>query len=225
MIRCIIVDDEPLAREVLEGYIKQSPALKLIKKCSNALEAFDVLHAQPIDLMFLDIQMPAINGIDFLKSLRHPPAVIFTTAFAHYAVTGFELEAIDYLLKPITHERFDKSIQRLLKIHAPKQPDLVKDYSYFKVSGKLVKVHHADLLYAQSVKDYISLKTRQGDFLVHMTMKFLEQSLPANQFVRIHRSYLVNKAAINRVERQQVQIGDELIPVSESYRNNLAVID
>lgn len=164
MMRCIIVDDEPLAREVLEGYIKQSPPLQLVKKCSNALEAFDVLHTQTIDLMFLDIQMPAINGIDFLKSLRHPPAVIFTTAFAQHAVTGFELEAVDYLLKPITRERFDKSIQRLLKIYTPKQSGPVKNYTYFKVSGKLVKVQHTDLLYAQSVKDYISLKLSRVTF-------------------------------------------------------------
>jgi DNA-binding LytR/AlgR family response regulator len=225
MMTCIIVDDEPLAREVLEGYIKQSPVLQLVKKCSNALEAFDVLHTHSVDLMFLDIQMPAINGIDFLKSLRHPPAVIFTTAFANYAVTGFELEAVDYLLKPITRERFEKSIQRLLKTHIPDQPHPIKDYTYFKVSGKLIKVCHADILYAQSVKDYISLKTKQCNFLIHMTMKFLEQSLPADQFVRVHRSYLINKAAITAVERQQVFVGKELIPVSESYRDNLASIN
>jgi DNA-binding LytR/AlgR family response regulator len=158
MITCIVVDDEPLAQEVLQNYIARLPTLVLIKKCNNALDAFNVLHAGRIDLMFLDIKMPGISGVDFVRSLKKPPAVIFTTAFADYAVTGFELDAIDYLLKPITFDRFERAINKLLKINQQEQPE-EKNYTYFKVSGKLVKVFHADLLYVQSVKDYLQICT------------------------------------------------------------------
>jgi DNA-binding LytR/AlgR family response regulator len=224
MIRCLIIDDEPLAQEVLENYISQSGQLELAGKCNNALEAFNILHTQVIDLMFLDIKMPGITGLDFIKSLKNPPAVIFTTAYSEYAVTGFELDAIDYLLKPVTYERFLKSIGKLLKIQQT-EPPAEKNYTYFKVSGQLVKVLHSDLLYAQSVKDYIHLKTTQGNYLTHMTMKFLNELLPAGIFVRVHRSYLVNKLLVSLVDRSYLKIGDELIPVGEYYKSALGFID
>ncbi|MDT3403703.1 LytR/AlgR family response regulator transcription factor [Mucilaginibacter terrae] len=224
MIKCIIVDDEPLAQEVLENYTARIPQLKLIKKCSNALEAFEVLHNQAVDLMFLDVKMPGINGLDFIRSLKNPPAVIFTTAFAEHAVTGFELDAIDYLLKPITFERFEKAINKLLKVHQPEAVEL-KDYTYFKVSGQLVKVVHNDLLYAQSVKDYIQLCTNRGNYLTHMTMKYLNELLPSPTFLRVHRSYMVNKACVNVIDKSIIKIGAEIIPVGENYRHNLGLID
>jgi two-component system LytT family response regulator len=216
----MIVDDEPLALDVLESHISRCPQLQLARRCRNALEAFDVLHNEQIDLLFLDIKMPSISGIDFIRSLKHPPAVIFTTAYAEYAVTGFELDAIDYLLKPITFERFQKSIDRLLKISQPKLP-AIKSYTYFKVAGNLVKIQHDDLLIAQSVKDYIHLKTKQGNYLTHMTMKYLEELLPIGTFMRVHRSYLINRSAITLLGRQQLEIGGEKVPVGENYRQNL----
>jgi DNA-binding LytR/AlgR family response regulator len=224
MIKCMIVDDEPLALDVLESHIGRCPQLQLAQRCRNALEAFDVLHNQQIDLLFLDIKMPSISGIDFIRSLKEPPAVIFTTAYAEYAVTGFELDAVDYLLKPVTFERFQKSIDKLLKIRQPKQAE-VKNYTYFKVAGNLVKIQHDDLLIAQSVKDYIHLKTRQGNYLTHMTMKYLEELLPAGTFIRVHRSYLINRSAITLLGRQQLEIGGEKVPVGENYRQNLAGMD
>ncbi len=217
MIRCIIVEDEPLAQEVLENYIISNKLFMLIKKCSNALEAFDVLHSNEIDLMFLDIKMPGINGLDFVKSLKKPPAMIFTTAFANYAVDGFELEAVDYLLKPITYERFDKAVKKLLRIQSAK-PVERKEYTYFKVSGRLIKVSHNELVYARAVKDYISLCTTHGNYLTHMTMKYLEELLPAENFIRLHRSYLVNKKSVDVIEKSCVRIGEELIPIGENYR-------
>ncbi|MES2275341.1 MAG: response regulator [Bacteroidota bacterium] len=220
MIRCVIVDDEPLALDVLESHIALSPQLQLMRRCRNALEAFDVLHNEQIDLVFLDIKMPSISGIDFIRSLKEPPAVIFTTAYSEYAVTGFELDAVDYLLKPITFERFQKSIDKLLKIRQQGQAE-VKNYTYFKVAGNLIKIMHTDLLLAQSVKDYIHLKTKQGNHLTHMTMKYLESLLPADTFIRVHRSYLVNRSAITLLGRQQLEIGDEKVPVGENYRPNL----
>jgi len=223
MINCIIIDDEPLAQDVLENYIGRLPQLSLIKKCNNALEAFNVLHTQQIDLMFMDIKMPGINGIDFIRSLKNPPAVIFTTAFANYAITGFELEAVDYLLKPITFDRFQRAVNKLLKIHQQEQPE-EKNYTYFKVSGKLVKVLHVDLLYAQSVKDYIQICTTQGNYLTHMTMKYLNGLLPGDSFIRVHRSYLVNKKWVIQIDKTGLKIGNELIPIGDNYRVNLEQI-
>jgi len=223
MIRCILVDDEPLALEVLEHFISCTPQLELVAKCGNALDAFKILHDQQVDLMFLDIKMPGISGLDFVSSLKNPPAIIFTTAFAEHAVKGFELDAVDYLLKPITFERFEKSIRKLLKTRLP-EPEETKDYTYFKVSGRLIKIFHTDLLYAQSVKDYILICTRSGNHLTHMTMKYLAELLPSPAFLRMHRSYLVNRAAINQADKNNVFVGSEIIPVGESYRGNLEKI-
>ncbi|WP_199562642.1 LytR/AlgR family response regulator transcription factor [Pedobacter chinensis] len=221
MINCLIVDDEPLAQDILETYIKGNNNLCLIKKCSTAIEAFEVLHQQKIDLIFLDIKMPALSGIDFLKSLKNPPAVIFTTAFSEYAVTSYELEAVDYLLKPITTERFQKSLDKLFRSQSM-LIDTEKEYTYFKVSGNLVKVSHTEILYAQSIRDYIMLYTKIGNLMVHMTMKYLCGLLPESQFKRIHRSYLVNKIHITAISKSQVLLNEIEIPVGEIYRGNIS---
>jgi DNA-binding LytR/AlgR family response regulator len=220
MIRCIIVDDEPLARQVLERYLAQTPELQLEATCSNALEGFEALGSRQIDLVFLDIKMPKLSGLDLFRSLKNPPAVIFTTAFSEYAVDGFELEALDYLVKPITYERFEKSIKRLLKSHLT-EVVAEKDYTYFKVSGQLVKIMHNELLYAQSIKDYIRLQTSKGSYLTHMTMKYLSELLPASNFLRVHRSYLINRSYAERIDRNAVMIKGEQIPVGENYRHLL----
>lgn len=220
MKNCLIVDDEPLALDIIESYVNGNEQLCLIKKCNTAFEAFEVLHHVKIDLLFLDIKMPGLNGIDFIKSLKNPPAVIFTTAFSEYAVASYELEAIDYLLKPITLERFNKSLDKFFK----SQPTTInekKDYTYFKVSGKLVKVEHGDILYAQSIKDYIMLYTILGNLIVHMTMKYLGELLPEDQFVRVHRSYLVNQSHINVIGKNQIQLNDTEIPIGEHYKEML----
>lgn len=220
MIKCIIVDDEPLALDILERHIAECPQLKLVGRCRNALEAFDTLHSEQIDLVFLDIQMPSINGIDFIRSLKQPPGVIFTTAYTEYAFTGFELDAIDYLLKPVTLERLNKSLEKLLKLKQG-EPAVAKNYTYFKVAGNLIKIMHDDLLVAKSVKDYMYLNTKQGKYLTHMTMKSLEALLPPHMFIRVHRSYLVNQQAIKLVGRKHLEIGNERIPVGENYRQHL----
>lgn len=219
MISCLIVDDEPLAQDILAIYVQGAPTLHLVKKCSTALEAFEVLHQEQIELLFLDVKMPGLNGIDFIRSLKNPPAVIFTTAFSEYAATSYDLEAIDYLLKPITQERFDKALAKFFKLQPAVEE--VKDYTYFKVSGKLVKIAHADLLYAQSIKDYILLHTQNGNFIVHMTMKYLSELLPQVQFIRVHRSYLVNRAMINAIGKNQLYLNEVDIPIGESYRAEL----
>lgn len=219
MISCLIVDDEPLAQDILETYVQGVATLRLVKKCSTALTAFEVLHQEQIDLMFLDVKMPGLNGIDFIRSLKNPPAVIFTTAFSEYAAQSYDLEAVDYLLKPITQERFDKALAKFFK----SQPTVeeTKDYTYFKVSGKLIKVMHMEILYAQSIKDYLLLHTLQANLIVHMTMKYLSELLPQAQFIRVHRSYLVNCAMISTIGKNQLYLSEVEIPVGDSYRAEL----
>ncbi|PYF75116.1 LytR/AlgR family response regulator transcription factor [Pedobacter nutrimenti] len=221
MINCLIVDDEPLAQDILEGYVNDHEKLFLVKKCSTAFEAFEVLHQQQIDVLFLDIRMPALNGIDFLKSLKNPPAVIFTTAFSEYAVNSYELDAVDYLLKPITIERFQKSLEKLFKLPQLEVKEQIKAYTYFKVSGQLLKVLHNDIFYVQSIKDYMMLYTRNGNLMVHMTMKYLCDLLPENQFIRVHRSYLINTNYIGSIGKSKIHINQVEIPIGTNYRKDI----
>lgn len=220
MMKCILVDDEPLALGILEKYIRQYGQLELVKKCPNAMEAFAILHSEKIDLMFLDIQMPVINGIDFLRSLKHPPKVIITTAFSEFALQGFELDVVDYLLKPITYERFEKSMNKLFRMVSDEDKE-EKNYTYFKISGQLVKIPHAELLFAQSLKDYITLKTPARSYLTHMTMKYLSTLLPPDHFTRVHRSYIINKVYVEKLEKNLVTVAGHEIPVGEHYRDEL----
>lgn len=220
MIQCMIVDDEPLALELLEGHILRHGGMHLVAKSANAVLAFDWLHREKIDLVFLDIRMPAISGIQFAQSLKEPPAIIFTTAFPEYALSGFELDAVDYLVKPITYERFERSVQKLLRPGRMTEAPAKTAYTYFKVSGHLVKVMHADLLLARSIKDYILLQTKNGNYLVHMTMKYISELLPPASFARVHRSYLVNRAYIDVIDKNSIRIGGESIPIGESYRSS-----
>lgn len=223
MIQCLIVDDEPLAQEVIEKYIEQSTRLQLIKKCSNALEAFAVLEKQPVDLLFLDISMPVINGIDFIRSLKNPPVVIFTTAFSEYAADSYELEALDYLVKPITYTRFIKSIDKFFKQN-PKLNAEEKNYLYIKVNGRLQKVFYADIVYAESMRDYIKIVTVKETHVTHLTMKAFADILPADIFIRVHRSFIVNTTYIRSVGKKEITVNDFKIPVGDNYRQNLAAI-
>ncbi|MDP2415208.1 LytTR family DNA-binding domain-containing protein [Daejeonella sp.] len=220
MIRCIVVDDEPLAQQVLEEHIRSIPELTLVKTRSNALEAFDIMHKEKIDLIFLDIQMPSLSGIDFIRSLKEPPVVIFTTAYSEYAVESYELNAVDYLLKPVTFERLSASIRKLLKQHIDVEPE--PDYSYFKVNGKMVKIRHTDIICAQSIKDYIIIKTPNTNYITHMTMKYLAELLPAKLFRRVHRSFIVGANHITTIGRNVIELGDLKVPVGESYKIDAA---
>ena len=221
MINCLIVDNEPLAQDILEGYINSKVNLSLVGKCNTAFEAFEILHQQQIDLMFLDVKMPGLNGIDFLKSLKNPPAVIFTTAFSEYAADSYNLEAVDYLLKPITIDRFDKSLIKFFKLQ-PSTINEEKNYTYFKVSSKLLKVEHDSIFYAQSIKDYLLLHTKNGNLIVHMTMKYLNELLPEKYFVRLHRSYLVNQTHITAIGKNHIHINEVVIPIGEHYKERLS---
>jgi len=219
MLQCLIIDDEPLAQELIAKYVQQSGRLELVKKCANALQAFAILEKQPIDLLFLDISMPVINGIDFIRSLPNPSAVIFTTAFSEYAADSYELDALDYLVKPITYERFSKSIDKYFKQNS--KPDDEKKYLYIKVNGRLQKVIYTDILYAESMRDYMKIVTVKENYITHLTMKALVELLPSDLFVRVHRSFIVHTAFITSVGRKEISINEFKIPVGDNYKINL----
>jgi DNA-binding LytR/AlgR family response regulator len=225
-IRCIIVDDEPLAIEIMESYVQKVDQLELKGSFRNAVTAFSFLQSNPIDLIFLDIQMPKLTGIDFLKTLKNPPKVIFTTAYRDYAIDGFELEVIDYLLKPIPFDRFLKAIGRVIQ-----QPvnTLVKQVVtetteqpiFFKVDKKMVKVNMNDILYIESIKDYVKVKTREKEIITQQKIGYLEESLPKHVFLRIHRSFI---AAVNKIESysaSEIEIGKIQLPIGRNYKNEV----
>lgn len=231
MINTIIVDDEPLALEILEAHIAKIPELNLIGKCSNAIEANKLLNKGEVDLMFSDIQMPQLSGIDFLRSLSQPPMVIFTTAFPEYAVEGFNLEALDYLLKPISFERFFKAANKAIEkynsndLHSEAALDSSEDFFFVKSDKKLVKVFYRDILYIEGLKDYVIIRTETGRVITLQTMKSLEEKLPNDMFQRIHRSYILNLTKIQALEGNMVEIIEKgqtkLIPIGKNYRDDL----
>lgn len=226
MMRCIVIDDEQLVRDLLEDNIRQLPFLQLVQTCKNALEAYDVLQREPIDLLFLDIQMPRLNGLQFLQSLQRPPLVILVTAYEQYAVEGFNLQVVDYLLKPFSFERFVKACHRASELfrlqHAQPVTNEATDF-FVNVEYTLVKIVVADIEYIEGLKDYIKiyLSAAPRPVLTRMTMKAVEEKLPAGAFIRTHKYFLVAAKKITTVKRDLVCIGSKEIPVSEFYRENL----
>jgi len=230
MIKVIIVDDEPLARDVLETYIEKIPELHLVRKCNNALEANEVLKREHIDLMFLDIQMPQLTGIDFVKTLSRPPLVIFTTAYSNYAVEGFELNALDYLLKPISLERFMKSVnkaQEQLDLQQKERPEehSADSYIFVKADKKLIKVNFDEIVYIEGLKDYVIIRLENQRVITLQTMKSLEDKLPLNRFKRIHRSYIVNIDRIEAIVGNMIEVMEKNqpkhLPIGKNYRDEL----
>lgn len=224
MISCIIIDDEPLARQLLQGYIDEIPMLNCIAICKSAMEAFAVLQSQKVDLMFLDINMPGITGLNFLKSLNDPPAVIFTTAYAEHAVEAFELEALDYLLKPITPERFLKSIQKYnsKKAISSVSPQPNSTSIFLKVNKRLVKINFSEILYIEALGDYLKVITKEETLVTHSTINKIAALLPDTMFIRIHRSFICATAAIKYLEGNQIQVsGGMNLPVGATYKDAL----
>ena len=231
MIRCIAIDDEMLALDLLEDNIRKVPFLELVKTCRSAMEAMEVMRNNPVDLLFLDIQMPDISGIQLLKSLHHKPLVIFTTAFSTYAKEGFDLDVIDYLLKPYSFERFLKAVNKVheyMDLHerATNQP-LAKDvvtsqnYLFVKADYKLYKINIADILYIEGLKDYVKIYVSEKPIVTQMSMKTLEEKLPPHDFIRVHRSFIVAFNKIDYIQKQMLTIGKKEIPISEHYRDQL----
>jgi DNA-binding LytR/AlgR family response regulator len=232
MINVIIVDDEPLAQDVLETYLDRIPELNLVKKCGNALEANEALQQHDIDLMFLDIQMPQLTGTDFLRPLKHPPLVIFTTAYPNYALDGFELNALDYLLKPISFERFLKAVNKATEqLDLQQKGKAVSDtaeeagFIFVKADKKLVKVNFEDVIYIEGLKDYVIIRMGDQRVITLQTMKSLEDKLPQDIFRRVHRSYIVNLNKIEAVVGNMIEVQEKgqakHIPVGKNYRDEL----
>lgn len=222
MMRCIIVDDEPLVRELLEDNICQLPFLQHIKSCKTALEALKILQDEQVDLIFLDIQMPRLNGLQFLQSLDQPPLVIIVTAYEKYAVEGFNLQVADYIVKPFSLERFLQACNRAAELFRMKSA--VKTYDFFvNVEYTLVKIVVADIEYIEGLKDYIKIHLSSGKkpVLTRMSQKLIESKLPSGAFIRTHKSYLVAVSKITTIKRDLVCIGATEIPVSETFRENI----
>lgn len=222
-MKCIIVDDEPLAIEILESYVSKVEQLTLEGTFRNAVSAFTFLQQHPVDLIFLDIQMPKLSGIDFLKTLKNPPKVIFTTAFRDYALDGFELEVADYLLKPIPFDRFLKAVGKVLHVPQATSAQLKQDenYVYFKVDKKMIKVRMSEILYIESIKDYVKVKTADKEIVTQQKISYLEESLPKENFVRIHRSFIVNREKIDAYSATDMEIGKFHIPIGRNYKNDV----
>lgn len=214
--RIIIVDDEPIARDILGIYIAQNPKLQLVASCANALAAIQAINNNPVDIMLLDINMPEITGMQLAKSLPHPPQVIFTTAYSEFAVASYDLNATDYLLKPIAPERFNVAIEKALQ----KMRDTTSQAILFiKTSQKLVRIEMLNFLYAEGLKDYVRIWTKKGPLVVHTTMKQLEQELAAYpEFLRINRSFLVNLLALENASAHAVSIAGQEIPIGITYK-------
>lgn len=236
MMNVIIVDDEPLALDILETYLEQLPELNLVARCENAMEARAVLKEHKVDAIFLDIQMPGMTGIDFAKTLADPPLIVFTTAFPNFALEGFELNAVDYLLKPVSFDRFKKAVQKCFeKIESnPKSnqdlEEIKQDYIFVKADKKLIKVKYSDILYIEGLKDYVIIRTETGRVITLQTMKSLEDKMPANKFMRVHRSYIVNIDKISAINGNVVELMEKneikQIPIGKNYRDDLGkVID
>jgi two-component system LytT family response regulator len=223
-ISCLIVDDEPLARSLLKDYVSKIPSLKLVDVCSSPLAAIEVLKASRVDLLFLDIQMPEITGISLLKILKNRPLVVLTTAYSEYALESYEFDVVDYLLKPITFERFLQAVDKVgprlqPQVHLEKvMPSQAQPFIFVKDGTKLVKVKWEDILYIEGLKDYVTIHTRQQKIISLQRLKTLEEQLPLEAFIRIHNSFIVALAAIDSIQKNEVHIGLATLPVSDSYR-------
>jgi len=223
-MNCLIIDDEPIARKGLREYILENDCLNLVGECEDALRASKHLSEHAIDLIYLDIQMPKISGIEFLRTLRHPPLVIFTTAYPDYALEGYSLDVVDYLMKPITFERFLKATQKALEVFQMKR--LAEDkrpvqpgHFFIKSDSKYEKVAFPDVRYVESLQNYVVIHTSEKKLIAYMTLSGLEQQLPADQFIKVHKSFIVSIASVKSIDGNEIVIGNARIPISRMLKD------
>ena len=229
-IKCLVVDDEPPAREIIRRYIEEVPLLELVGECSNAIQALTTLQQTRVDLLFLDIRMPQLNGNDFLKTIKHPPKVIFTTAYTDYAIEGYELDVIDYLLKPIHFDRFIKAVSKTFPLTPMQEGDVALSaeengnpdpFVYFRADRKMIKVMLRDILYIESMKDYVKIVTTTGTIISKQSISSVEEMLPEKKFVRTHRSFIISLEKIRSFTNELVEIDKAEIPIGKLYRNTV----
>jgi len=224
MINCVIIDDEPLAREGLANYVREVDFLNLAGVCENPLELLPLIDSQTIDLLFLDIQMPKMNGIEFLKILQRPPMVIITTAYPSYALEGFQLNVLDYLLKPITFERFFKAAAKAKDYYKLITGDPAKqaeNYFFIKCGNKYEKIFFDDILYIEGMQNYVTIYTARGKYITMISLKSLEEKLPGAGFIRVHKSFMAAISKIDGIEAGELFIGSSRIPISRNYREQV----
>ncbi len=230
-IRCLLVDDEPPALAVLRSHIAAVPMLEVVAQCHNAIAAFEALQKHPVDLMFLDVKMPQLTGTDFLRSLRNPPKVILTTAHREYALDGYDLDIVDYLLKPISLDRFLRAIQKVYRLEsnglvtmpAPREtahPETDR-FLYFRADRKMVKVMVDEILYVESLKDYVRIVTATRQVVAKQTITSLEEMLPEDAFLRIHRSFIVARTKIDSFSPNHVEAGGKELPIGRHYKHDV----
>jgi len=228
MIRCLVLDDEPLALDILEDYIKKVPFLILVKTTTSAFEGLSLVQSGTIDLVFLDVQMPELTGIQFLKIIKGKCEVILTTAYSQYALDGYDLDVVDYLLKPIAFDRFYKAAQKVLQNKGINQTSIAElpavqqnnhDFIFVKTEHKIQKIYLDDILYIEGLKDYISIFTKTERIITLQNMKKMEDSLPSKSFVRVHKSYIISLGKIESIERSRIFISDKTIPIGDTYRD------
>jgi DNA-binding LytR/AlgR family response regulator len=228
-IRCLIIDDEPLAQRVIERYAENIPFLEIVGKCNSAVEAFDVLHGQEVDLLFLDINMPRLSGMDFLRTLKNPPLAIITTAYAEFAIQGFELDVVDYLMKPFPFDRFYKAVQKaeeLIKsrelphgeMREAQRPE--ESFIFIKSSKKTYKVTLDDILYIEALGDYVKIFTTDKMIVSYQSLKNIETLLPSKLFPRIHKSFIIALSRVDLIEGNHVKIRDRMIPIGTNFKTD-----
>lgn len=219
---CLIIDDEMLAQEVIEHYIFQIPCLELLAKCDSATEAFTFLSNTVVDLIFLDIKMPGIGGLEFLRLLKSPPKVILTTAYSEYALQGYELNVVDYLVKPIAFERFLQAVNKAMPIPVPQQATThIAEDLFVKSDGKLIRLLAKDILYVESLKSYLLIHTIAQKIIIYSTMlNMVEQLAARTEFIRIHKSYLINKNHITVIQNNIITIHNAELPIGAVYRTD-----
>ncbi|WP_439697578.1 LytR/AlgR family response regulator transcription factor [Mucilaginibacter sp. AW1-7] len=222
LITCIITDDEPFARKGLQGYVEKINFFDLKAKCEDAMELSEVLKQQPVDLLFLDIQMPHLTGVEFIKSLQNPPKVIFTTAFKEYATDGFDLDVLDYLLKPISFERFMKAAFKAKDYFDQKgSSDFEMGYMFVKSEGKLEKIVFDEVLFVQGMENYVVIQTVNKKIITHSTLKAFGERLPQRKFIQTHKSYFVAYDKVNSIDGNMLDVGTNHVPISRQLREQV----
>ncbi len=226
--KCIIIDDEPLARELIRGHVKKLENFEIVAECANAMEAMETLRNNKIDLMFLDIKMPQISGIEFLKTIKNPPKVIITTAFSQYAIEGFEMDVVDYLIKPVTFERFFKAVNKFFSTRTHQDVTLEREnqvndhaFIYVKENKKIIKIYLKEIHFIEGLNEYIRIHTDNRRVVVKSSLQSIESKLPQEQFIRVHKSYIVSIPKIRAFNATTIELENAKVRIGRNYKNQV----